>query len=559
MATSNSGRKRKRFTSQNNGDDTALLEQVTNPDFEHLASGYPDFDIEWQKLKQRKHSSSSSSLSTLATQDFNIALTRALIHFHFRLSLPNLPTSRLCPPIPNRFFYVEWIQSHLLPLLNNEEYFVPLAVKETTNGFQKHQRHYGCDIGTGASCIYPLLFHANLRCLQEVSSNNMTNPSDDSWIIVAADIEPVSIEAAMNNVLANQLDHVIKVISVAPTRAQREHSSNQAQAPNHARENLSEGPICSALQAWASTLQGPGVSMIPPFYFDFVMTNPPFYDDGLSTERSDPRGGDGRERTPMTQEEGSYPGGEVGFVLDMIRDSLQYAENLGWCTCMCGKKSSFNKLKGILIHLLGPAHVVTTEFGPGHMTRWFLAWTLRRPAVRSPLALVADQRRINATIANTTSGAEAVLEVTNRIRVYTESIRNWDLSFDVTESCTDKPSCTRARVRERKVSKVSVMVDDDCSELPDRISGGVSKKWNATDFLPHEGHFCIDITVRAGETDGGESIVGVEVVFDCYRHSSVGDKVVKMFLNQMEGEVTRNNRRWRRLHRNEAGNTVYAI
>ena len=58
----------------------------------------------------------------------------------------------------------------------------------------------------------------------------------------------------------------------------------------------------------------------------FCMTNPPFYDvssdDAAANVMTDPRNGDGRARTPMTSHEGSYPGGEVGFVTDLIVDGL---------------------------------------------------------------------------------------------------------------------------------------------------------------------------------------------------------------------------------------------
>jgi hypothetical protein len=37
--------------------------------------------------------------------EFQLALTRAILDFHFRLEMPSLPAGRLCPPVPNRWVY----------------------------------------------------------------------------------------------------------------------------------------------------------------------------------------------------------------------------------------------------------------------------------------------------------------------------------------------------------------------------------------------------------------------------------------------------------------------
>lgn len=538
---------------------TTLLHQVTHPNFEQLALLYPDFCEAWQEHRRQKLTSPTSSFSALMTPELNIALTRSLLHLHFGLSLPNMPTSRLCPPVPNRFFYIQWIQSQLLPLLDNEQYFIPVehvaSVATVTSQIDRGRRRYGCDIGTGASCIYPLLFHASLQQLQQQPQGSSCNyctakdPSTDHWTIVATDIDAVSIEAANDNVHANQLDKVIKVLQVTPSRAQSQQQESGRGHDNHSNENESCGPICRAFHAIDKTnlldACATGTNS-PPGYFDFVMTNPPFYDDSHPTERTNPRAGDGRDRTPMTSEEGSYPGGEVGFCMDMIRDSLQYADRLGWCTCMLGKKSSFSKLKGLLLHLVGPAHVVATEFGPGHLTRWFLAWTLRRPTLRSPLALVVGHRRIYVTITNSTSSAESVLEVVDRTRAYISSINEWTLSFGVTDNDAENGRCIRAYILEERVSNVSLKVDEkESNALPDRISDGLSKTRNALEFLPREGHFCIDVNFSCKENQSSDDST-IEVVLDCYRHSSFGEMVVKRILSQFEGEVCRSNRRWRR-------------
>ncbi|PHH89873.1 hypothetical protein CDD83_5046 [Cordyceps sp. RAO-2017] len=67
-------------------------------------------------------------------------LTKTLLKLDFGLTI-QLPPDRLCPPVPNRHSYVLWLKS----LLDTSSYGPP------------GQKLLGLDIGTGASCIYPLL------------------------------------------------------------------------------------------------------------------------------------------------------------------------------------------------------------------------------------------------------------------------------------------------------------------------------------------------------------------------------------------------------------------
>ena len=164
--------------------------------------------------------------------------------------------------------------------------------------------------------------------------------------------------------------------------------------------------------------------------FDFCMTNPPFFDNAATSTLD--RRADDRDRTPMTEYEGTYPGGEVGFVCDMIRDSLVLRDRgVGWYSTMCGKKSSFMRLRQILTHLLGPGHVQSMEFSPGYMTRWFLAWTFRQPKIKSPSAMLTDGLSFDVCLNRNCSKEDALDEVATRITAYCESLPGWTLSTSV--------------------------------------------------------------------------------------------------------------------------------
>ena len=71
-------------------------------DFTALALQYPDFA---KRLKTNKQLDFSDPESVRQ-------LTKALLRRDFNLSI-ELPEDRLCPPIPNRFNYVLWIQDLL--------------------------------------------------------------------------------------------------------------------------------------------------------------------------------------------------------------------------------------------------------------------------------------------------------------------------------------------------------------------------------------------------------------------------------------------------------------
>jgi 23S rRNA (adenine1618-N6)-methyltransferase len=73
------------------------------------------------------------------------------------------------------------------------------------------------------------------------------------------------------------------------------------------------------------------------------MTNPPFY--SCESEASAPRAGDQRERTDMAFHESIYPGGERGFTLDMMYDSLIYRNEITWYSVMISKKTNLIALQ----------------------------------------------------------------------------------------------------------------------------------------------------------------------------------------------------------------------
>jgi hypothetical protein len=243
----------------------------------------------------------------------------------------------------------------------------------------------------------------------------------------------------------------------------------------------------------------------------------------------------------MTLSKGSYPGGKVGFVLDMIVDGLYYyckptesdeqqqgpscVVAPGWSSCMCGKKTSWIQLKHVVTELLGPAHVCATEFTPGHLTRWFLAWTFEQPQMKSPLA---HTEQWEFTVEETPWE-----QVMSRIEDYCANLPCWKVSTIIVGD---------GRLEIQEAEPTSHQCVDD-KLLPDRIQQIVARMDPALrfKFLPPQGHFLIDITLAANG-GGGQ----VHESLQAYMHSTHGEQTVEKIKHQVQREICRTHRRWRR-------------
>ncbi|KAK1714435.1 hypothetical protein BDP67DRAFT_514070 [Colletotrichum lupini] len=284
-----------------------LLEPGPHADvyFRNLYSTEPDFG------KLGRQDPKFGTLLKRGNLDFNdpsavMQLTKTLLKADFGLYI-ELPDDRLCPPVPNRHNYLLWLKT----LLDSTTYGDP------------DQKILGLDIGTGASCIYPLL-----GCTQR------------KWSFFATDIDSKSLEFAEKNVELNNLQSRISVIARAP-----------------------QDPMIPLAALGTESLT-------------FVMTNPPFYtseDDLLNSAKQ-------KSRPPLTACTGApvemvTDGGEVKFVSKILEESLILREKVQWYTSMFGKQSSLEEFIAMLKEKSIDNYAVT-EFVQGNKTRrWAVAWS----------------------------------------------------------------------------------------------------------------------------------------------------------------------------------------
>ena len=106
-------------------------------------------------------------------------LTKTLLKKDFGLEV-DIPDNRLIPTVPQRLNYILWIEDLVTKLQKETDLVCDNKV-------------IGIDIGTGASCIFPLL-----GCVK-----------NKNWNFIANDIDKLNVEFALKNVEANNLKHRI--------------------------------------------------------------------------------------------------------------------------------------------------------------------------------------------------------------------------------------------------------------------------------------------------------------------------------------------------------------
>uniref|UniRef100_A0A3Q4MIE3 U6 small nuclear RNA (adenine-(43)-N(6))-methyltransferase n=1 Tax=Neolamprologus brichardi TaxID=32507 RepID=A0A3Q4MIE3_NEOBR len=267
------------------------------PDFAYLASKYPDF-------QQHVHTSlTGKPIVNFKEPEAVRALTCTLLKEDFGLAI-EIPLERLIPTVPLRLNYIHWVED----LIDGQK-----------------QPRRGIDIGTGASCIYPLL-----------------GATMNGWYFLATEVDDICFDYATKNVEQNNLSDLVKVVKVPQ-----------------------------------KTLLMDALKEETEMVYDFCMCNPPFFANQLEAKGVNSR--NSRRPPPSSVNTGGVTeimaeGGELEFVKRIIHDSLQLKKRLRWYSCMLGKKCSLAPLKEEL-RKQGVPKVTHTEFCQGRTMRWALAWS----------------------------------------------------------------------------------------------------------------------------------------------------------------------------------------
>ena len=205
-------------------------------------------------------------------------LNSTLLEVHYGVKKWIFPDENLCPPIPGRVDYMHYI-SDLLSDSNCTENITIL------------------DIGTGATCIYPLL-----------------GVKEYDWNFVATDIELDSLDTAQDIISDNNLEAKILL-----------------------RQQFTEANILKGIIEKGDS-------------FSAVVCNPPFYKSeqeakGANVRKSRNLGNNAVRNFSGNNNELWYPGGEKAFLHNYLYQSSLYKDISVWFTSLVSKKETIKSLQ----------------------------------------------------------------------------------------------------------------------------------------------------------------------------------------------------------------------
>jgi 23S rRNA (adenine1618-N6)-methyltransferase len=247
-------------------------------------------------------------------------LNRALLMAHYDIDFWDIPASFLCPPIPGRVDYIHYL-ADLLAESNCQQIPRGPAIK-------------ALDIGTGASLVYPL-----------------TGQHEYGWDFTGVDIDPASLQSARQICQRNGLKIGL--------RRQRNP------------EDIFEGVVG------------------PDDIFHVTLCNPPFHAslaqaaEGTRRKWRNLGKGHSAELNFGGQNAELWcPGGEIGFIARMIEQSVIFADQCLWFTCLVSKKDNLKPLSRQL-KKAQVAEFRIVEMAQGQKTSRFIAWTYYPERLRS--------------------------------------------------------------------------------------------------------------------------------------------------------------------------------
>lgn len=288
------------------------------PDFKKLACDY-------QELKPFMTVGSKNKLKfDFKNPEALRALTCALLHRYFQKRII-LPHDRMIPAVPQRLNYICWIED-LVKLVENQVSDLNVI---------------GIDIGSGASCIFPIL-----GCHR--------NPT---WSFIGVEADTRSYSVAVENVQKNYMEERIRMIKIST-------------------EDTLNDILC-----------------LSTYPVTFIMCNPPFFEEeyGVTLELNPKSSANGSSSTGgpsgtrpkssgNTSEkiESVVSGGEIAFVGRMLDQSRHLKEEVTIYTSMLGKKQSLTHFKQTLSSFDDDNLSWTwAELCQGKTIRYAIAWSFK--------------------------------------------------------------------------------------------------------------------------------------------------------------------------------------
>ena len=245
------------------------------------------------------------------------ALNKSILISDYDIKNWDIPKNYLCPPIPGRADYIHYIADLLA---NSNNGIIP-----------EGENIIGLDIGIGANCIYPIIGFESYQ-----------------WSFVGTDIDEIAIQNCKKIIAENP-----KLIDSISLQLQIE--------PRYIFKNI----------------------ILPEDKFAFTICNPPFHNSQEEATKATIRKVNNLENTrtknPILNFGGQNTelwceGGEIGFITQMIYESVKYPLHVFWFTTLVSKKDNLRSIYKTL-NKVGTVEVKTIEMAQGQKISRFVAWT----------------------------------------------------------------------------------------------------------------------------------------------------------------------------------------
>jgi len=247
-------------------------------------------------------------------------LNTSLLKYFYEIKEWEIPSGYLIPPIPGRADYVHYIADLLSKSYNKE---IP-----------KGKNIKVLDIGSGASCIYPIIGN-----------------HEYGWSYVASEIDKTAFDAATRIINKNNLAGKIDL------RFQKE------------KDSIFKGIINKGE------------------LFDISTCNPPFHSSLAEAQKASKRKVRNLTNKKVKEVISNFggqsnelwcEGGERRFIEDIIRQSRNYANSVLWFTTLVSKQSTLRSVN-LALKKARVYKSLTIEMGQGNKSSRIVAWTFLNP------------------------------------------------------------------------------------------------------------------------------------------------------------------------------------
>jgi 23S rRNA (adenine1618-N6)-methyltransferase len=280
-------------------------------DFKKLSTVYPDLK---PFVFINEHDSETIDF---ANPNAVKALNKAILISDYDIQNWDIPQNYLCPPIPGRADYIHYIADLLA---------------ESNDGIiPEGEETVGLDIGIGANCIYPIIGNETYQ-----------------WSFVGTDIDENAIQNCKKIITENS-----KLIDAISLQLQVE--------PRFIFKDI----------------------ILPEDKFAFTICNPPFHSSQEEATKASLRKvnnlEDKKSSKPILNFGGQNAelwctGGEIGFITQMIYESVKYPLQVFWFTTLVSKKDNLRSIYKTL-NKVGAVEIKTIEMEQGQKISRFVAWT----------------------------------------------------------------------------------------------------------------------------------------------------------------------------------------